>query len=108
MHVKLWCLSGLLIRQLIIEYSHPLTHSRNLFPLLWERATSQRLVCRVSENVQYLVAKSIGASFMRTITLCFDKANRTYAVGRLKRFQTAFSFIFQSLIHVLRMALALS
>ena len=102
----------LLIRQLIIEYSHPLTHSRNLFPLPWERAreraTSQRLVCRVSENVQYLVAESIGASFMRTITLCFDKANRTYAVGRLKRFQTAFGFIFQSLIHVLRMALALS
>ena len=45
---------------------------------------------------------------MRTITLCFDKANRTYAVGRLKSFQTAFGFIFQSLIHVLRMALALS
>ena len=46
---------------------------------------------------------------MRTITLCFDKANRTYKVkGRLKSFQTVFGFIFQSLIHVLRTALALS
>ena len=69
MHVKLWCLSRLLIRQLIIEYSHPLTHSRNLFPLPWERArervTSQRLVCRVSENAQYLVAESIGLLLLR-------------------------------------------
>ena len=74
----------------------------------WGEGNKPKACLPASENVQYLVAKSIGASFMRTIMLCFDKANRTYAVGRLKSFQTAFGFIFQSLIHVLRMALALS